>query len=536
MFVFLILSTVVLACVINNFKLKDYYVSKVVSRLETTYDELNSTNMKISSIDTPPSSDNGEGNSEQNSGSFNESDNNNGNVSNQDRGQGENGGDHLIASPQDIQFKIDSIGNKNNMTIVVVSEKYIYTNTEKDGALYGSIYSLLSLISEQQQAEGESTWSIGSSEEDSKKGNFTIKKNHDSVLDTDYYDLIGELDNGNLVLIRASADTINDSVAIANRFFAYVGIIVMIIGTILTIIFSGKFTKPIHEMAIVANKMANLDFDAKVKNISKDEIGKLGVSMNELSCKLENTISELKTANNELSKDIENKVQIDEMRKEFLSHVSHELKTPIALIQGYAEGLKENISEDEESKDFYCEVIMDEASKMNKMVKKLLTLNEIEFGNEMVKIERFDVVTLISNLINSSGILIKEKNINIEFDSSKPIDVWADEYMIEEVLSNYISNAIHYVNDNGNIRISFEYIDSNVRVIVYNSGSHIPEDELDKIWVKFYKVDKARTREYGGSGIGLSIVAATMDAHEKKYGVKNIDGGVEFYIELDIKA
>ena len=262
-------------------------------------------------------------------------------------------------------------------------------------------------------------------------------------------------------------------------------------------------------------------------------MGDLGICINDLSAKLEQTISELKTANNELRKDIDQKTKIDDMRKEFLSHVSHELKTPIALIQGYAEGLKENISDDEESREFYCEVIADEAKKMNKMVKKLLALNEIEFGQDQVHIERFDVVDLLKNLTASTAILFQKKDVTLEFDAEEPLYVWADEFMIEEVLSNYISNALNHVFDGGVVQIRFEKRVKDVRIFVYNTGELIPEEDIEKIWIKFFKVDKARTREYGGSGIGLSIVAATMEAHGKEYGVRNVEDGVEFYIDLD---
>jgi signal transduction histidine kinase len=289
-------------------------------------------------------------------------------------------------------------------------------------------------------------------------------------------------------------------------------------------------------MARVANRMAALDFDAKVSVDRSDELGVLGNSMNELSEKLETTISELKAANAELQKDIQKKEEIDEMRKDFLSHVSHELKTPIALIQGYAEGLMDNINEDQESRDFYCEVIMDEAKKMNVMVKKLLNLNQIEFGNNQVEIRRFDICQLISNKINSSSILFAKKNAEVIFRETAPVYVWADELMIEEVFSNYLSNAINHVYPNGVIKVWFENLDSTLRVHVYNDGDRIPEEDLDKLWIKFYKVDKARTREYGGNGIGLSIVAATMEAHGKAYGVENKEKGVDFYFDMDQKS
>ena len=254
--------------------------------------------------------------------------------------------------------------------------------------------------------------------------------------------------------------------------------------------------------------------------------------MNRLSETLENTISELKSANNELQQDIEKKIQIDEMRKEFLSNVSHELKTPLALIQGYAEGLKECINDDEESREFYCEVIMDEADKMNQMVKKLLTLNQLEFGNDAIVMERFNITELIQGVIHAQQIMIGQNQIRVEF-SEEPLYVWADEFKVEEVVTNYLSNAIHYAMNEKIIRITYERKEKCVRVKVFNTGNNIPEDELERIWVKFYKVDKARTREYGGSGIGLSIVKAIMESFNQKCGVVNHENGVEFWFELD---
>ena len=178
--------------------------------------------------------------------------------------------------------------------------------------------------------------------------------------------------------------------------------------------------------------MTELDFEAKFSPRRKhqNEIDELGEHFNRLSNALETTISELKSANNELKQDIQKKTEIDEMRKDFLSNVSHELKTPLALIQGYAEGLKECINDDAESREFYCEVIMDEADKMNQMVKKLLTLNQLEFGNEIVKMERFDVTELINGVVNSSGILLSQNEIQVEFDGTEPLYVWADEFKL----------------------------------------------------------------------------------------------------------
>lgn len=348
--------------------------------------------------------------------------------------------------------------------------------------------------------------------------------------------LFGFTEDNYLMAMRVSIEGIKASTEISSRFLAYMGMAGIFLGSLIVFMVSTRFTNPIKQMARVADQMTHLDFDAKIHLDSGDELEELGNSMNQLSEKLETTIADLKAANLELQKDIEKKEQIDEMRKEFLSHVSHELKTPIALIQGYAEGLKENINEDEESKDFYCDVIADEAKKMNIMVKKLLTLNQIEFGNNQLDLQRFDICQLIQNKIQSSQILFTRKNNQVIFNEKGPVYVWADEFMIEEVFSNYLSNALNHVFEKGIIRIWFEKKNNDLRIHVYNDGNQIPEKDLEKLWIKFYKVDKARTREYGGSGIGLSIVAATMNAHGKQFGVSNEKNGVDFYFDLDASS
>ena len=221
---------------------------------------------------------------------------------------------------------------------------------------------------------------------------YTIQNNQDYQTGINYIEMWGVLDNGNPFIIRSALEGIHDSVKISNRFMVYVGLLSIVLSGLTIWWVSRKITDPILQLASISKRMSDLDFNAKYTGKDKNEIGLLGNNMNQMSDRLEETISELKTANNELQKDIAKKEQIDEMRKEFLSNVSHELKTPIALILGYAEGLKEDINEDPESRDFYCDVIMDEAEKMNMMVKKLLTLNQLEFGNDVVTMERFDIV------------------------------------------------------------------------------------------------------------------------------------------------
>ena len=365
---------------------------------------------------------------------------------------------------------------------------------------------------------------------------YSIFSLYDSRMQSKYIELVGFLTNGDIILMRSNVESMQESVKVANKFLLYAGIFSAAIISVIMFFVSRKFTRPMLQLADIAKKMSELNFDVKYRVRTKDEIGELGNSINVLSEKLEQTISELKSANNELQVDIERKTQADEVRKEFLSNVTHELKTPIALIQGYAEGLKDNINESAEDREFYCDVIIDEAGKMNTMVKKLLTLNQLEFGNTPVEFERFDLTELIRSVLSTTDILAKQKDVTVHFEQNEPVYVWADEYMIEEVLTNYISNAFHHVSGANIIEVKLIPVTDGIRVAVFNTGAAIPEEELDKVWIKFYKVDKARTREYGGNGIGLSIVKAIMEAHNRSYGVKNHATGVEFWFELDNQA
>ena len=362
---------------------------------------------------------------------------------------------------------------------------------------------------------------------------YYVYKVFDEKIGSFYLELFGQLGTGQYNYSRTNFQSIRENVRISNRFLTYIGVGAILLGLVLLLFISNNFTRPIQRMTEIARRMADLDFDAKYPVTTQDEIGMLGHSINALSEQLEETISELKSANNELQKDIENKIQIDEMRKEFLSNVSHELKTPIALIQGYAEGLHDNINDDSESREFYCEVIMDEAAKMNKMVKKLLTLNQIEFGNNQVSFERFELVQVAQSVIQSAMLLAEQKSASIILEEHDPVYVWADEYMVEEVITNYISNAINHVDGEKRIVVSLEDRKEVIRLKVFNTGQQIPEEDLDKIWIKFYKVDKARTREYGGSGIGLSIVKAIVESMNQQCGVVNREDGVEFWFDLD---
>ncbi len=369
----------------------------------------------------------------------------------------------------------------------------------------------------------------------SQSDNYQILKSRNPMSKTEYIGMWGVFDSGDMFIMQSPLESIRDSVTLFNEFIAVVGGCLILLSVLVAWFFSRRITEPLTELATLSTKMADLDFEARYTRGGSNEIAVLGNNFNQMSEKLESTISDLKKANYELRRDIEQKERIASMQSEFLANVSHELKTPIALIQGYAEGLKEGISDDQESREFYCAVIMDEAGKMNRMVKNLLTLNQLEFGEDDMEFDRFDVVDLIRGVIGSSEILIGQKEAKVLFRQEEPVYVWADEFKVEQVVRNYFNNALNHLEGDHVIEIKIQTTESLARISIFNTGKPIPEEDIPHIWEKFYKVDKARTREYGGNGIGLSIVKAIMESFQKDYGVQNYDNGVEFWFELDMK-
>ena len=365
--------------------------------------------------------------------------------------------------------------------------------------------------------------------------NYTIVKTEGRGDEGGYMESWGYFsDNSTSFIMSMPLSSLSEAVSVFNSFLLFLGFITMVLGIIIVYIASYEVTKPIQQLAKLSLKMSKLDFSARFEGDSSDEIATLGNSMNVLSERLEETICDLKKANNELLSDIENKTLIDKRRQEFVANVSHELKTPIALIIGYAEGLSEGLCEDSESQTYYSNVILDEAKRMNHMVKDLMNLSAIEQGKDLPDFALLDFPKLLQGVISSMDILLKQEEIQLEVEIPKELYLYGDEFKIEEVLMNYLQNAIHHVTEPKQISIYTENRGKNlVEVHVRNTGNPIPKEDLSHVFEKFYKVDKAHTRAYGGSGLGLSIVKAIMDSHHQECGVKNTLTGVDFWFTLE---
>ena len=423
-------------------------------------------------------------------------------------------------------LKLSAICEENNISMLILNPSstidFAYGNS---ATLYKRLNDII--------LSGEDSEARIIEENDS----YTLQSHNSRQSTVGYVEIWGSLDNGDFIIARSSYAGISHSVRVSLWFFCFVCVIIFMFTAILVFIIIKPYTDSLNRLLTFAQKANRGEFDAEYeekKGHKNDEIGMLGANINEMSHKLEKTIAELKTSNLKLEKELKNRIEQDEARKKYMSDVSHELKTPIALISGYAEGIKEGITDSPEDREYYCDVIIDEAEKMNVMIKKLATLNQLENGSNEVILERFNLTEVIDGFLNNMFIVIEEKGVNVYFDKTVPVYVWSDEFLVEEALMNFFNNAMNHMDERRIVRINAEYRDEKtVRLTVYNAGSHIDEEEQDKIWGQFYKVDKARTRAYGGSGLGLSIVKAIADSLDKECGVYNVDDGVAFWIELE---
>lgn len=332
------------------------------------------------------------------------------------------------------------------------------------------------------------------------------------------------------VMIRNSI--IETSAVFSMRFVLTVMLASLFLMLAVSVWMSMRFTRPITQMNEIAQRMARLDFSCKTQVDSDDEIGELARSLNTLSDSLHAALRELQEKNKRLENEIEAERRVDEMRKGFVVNVSHELKTPLAIIHGYAEGLMDGVADDEAKRLRYCEVIKDESERMHKLVIRLLELSRYESGFD-VKKEVFDLSASVLNIVDVNGGTIEKKGVRLSLDIAEREPVMGDPIMLEQVIQNYIGNALSHVNDGGSIRIYTEPYHGNLRLCVYNSGSHIEHDDLENIWQSFYRADKSHNRAQGRFGLGLSIVKAIMIAHGKDFGVFNTDDGVVFWMEAE---
>lgn len=296
---------------------------------------------------------------------------------------------------------------------------------------------------------------------------------------------------------------------------------------------SRMFSYPIRQLTRTTNNMANLDFSERCRSYRIKTIDELSAGINNLSDTLSSTLDKLKDENRQLEYDIQAGKKQEKARRSFIASVSHELKTPIAIIQAYAEGMKLGIGCD--STEEFCDIIIDESQKMNNLIMRLMEYMHFSSGAYKANRTEFNISKLIGEIVESRNITIKEKDAHVELDIDSSFEGFSDTILVENIFNNYFSNALSHLDFDRNIKVTAKDMGQSYRVTVYNSGKHIPGTDIENIWQGFYRADKSHSRAEGRFGLGLSFVETMQGIMGEKYGCENVPGGVNFWFDIKKK-
>lgn len=357
-----------------------------------------------------------------------------------------------------------------------------------------------------------------------EKNNFYVKNIETGRRETNIAAL-SKIKDDTYILVQTPIKFIMGISYSAIKYSLFISIFSLLVVAVIMYLVADKTTKPIRQLQMVADKISKLDFSERCYISSNDEIGLLSSSINNMADRLQDYVTKLKD-------DLIKQEKADKMTKQFIANVSHDFKTPLTLIMSYSEALIDMDDITEETKRDYLNIIINEGNKMSEFVQELLKLSQLEGG--IIKLEKsnFSINEIIEDTISKNSILTKEKNIEVQKQIKDNCIVFADYFRIEQVFQNLYENAIKYCGTSGSIQVSTNIINNKCRISIFNSGIPIQEDDIENIFISFYRADKSRAN-MGSYGLGLAIVKAVMDMHKENYGVKNVEDGVEFWFELE---
>ncbi len=434
--------------------------------------------------------------------------------------------DSLVPGSASYYFDLYSISANNNITFEIIGADGSIAYTSGSGSASGSDHFASSGITASDYSE------MLPSDEYQRPNfeNFEILKR--AATNAEYFVYSRSLETGETLHIYSEVADVENTVSVSGGVYSFISISMIVALSAIFYLLVAKFTKPLVEMSDITKDMAALNFERKCADYGKDEIGELGNSINTLSTTLDATLVDLKDKNEQLEKDIEKRHALDNARISFISNVSHELKTPIAIISGYAEGLCEGISSDSEVIKEYCQIIHDESTKMNTLVVELLELSKLENRVQPFAPDFFNIGACIRSLINHLSLQFEQKGITLVNNIPDPLVCYAQEDKIEIVLKNYITNALSHCDGEKRIELNCREHEKFIEISVFNTGKNIDEHDLPEIWDSFYRADKAHGRSENRFGLGLSIVKSIMTNHNCSYGVKNTKDGVVFTFDV----
>lgn len=357
---------------------------------------------------------------------------------------------------------------------------------------------------------------------------FEIRQEHFTTAQYIVYGTFFGEDAG--LILYSSIDVIKENARVSSWALFALSMFSLMTFFIITFYYANYFTNPLRKIISTTKKIAGMNFDESCPSFKIKELDELSENVNILSSSLNKALTDLKIENYQLEMDIATERKLDKTRRTFVANVSHELKTPISIIQGYAEGMKYGIGCD--STEEFCDIIIEEAEKMNSLVMKIMEFLQYGSGKYVLKQTEFDIKELVSEYFQNRMLQIEEQGITYEEQIGEGLIGYGDRELISTILDNYVSNAMSHIDFDKILKIKAEDRGISCRISVYNSGKPIPGTDIENIWQSFYRADKAHSRTEGRFGLGLSIVATLQELHGEKYGVVNGEKGVEFWFDI----
>lgn len=387
----------------------------------------------------------------------------------------------------------------------------------------------------------------GEEHEEAMKPRIMKIKSHTDMPDGSYFELRQEyytsaeyivygvfFAGNNGIEIYRALDAVRSNALTASWAYFISTLLLSGIMIIIAIIYASSVINPLLIINDKTRKIINMDFSETCPPFKIKEIHELGSNINSLSASLSSALGELQNENRRLEMDIEMKRRMEKTMRSFMANVSHELKTPISIIQGYAEGMKFGIGCD--STEEFCDIIIEESDKMNNLVCRLMEY--LQYGNENYRVNKitFNIASFIRECVDLRSHRIKEADADITVDIDERLYGYGDTELLSNVFNNYLSNALSHLDYEKKIVITSKDMGSCCRISVFNTGRQIPGSDIENIWQSFYRADKSHSRAEGRFGLGLSIVAKLQDLHGQRYGVMNRENGVEFWFDIEKKA
>jgi signal transduction histidine kinase len=322
-----------------------------------------------------------------------------------------------------------------------------------------------------------------------------------------------------------SLQPVNEATGVMRHYYGYIGLGTLLLVMLASFYYARRIARPLLRMNDATQRMASLDFSDRIPVTTEDEIGSLSRSINELSGLLHGHIIRLE-------QDIEKEQRLEQTRKEFIAGVSHELKTPLSVIESCLYILKDK--PESQKREYYFSAMEDEVRQMNLLIEDMLELAKYESGAYRMETSAFRVDLLLERVCAKLAPELAAKGLRFH-TCFVPVEVAANSLRIEQVVVNFLTNAVRYTPEGGDIFMTVVEEQETVKIGLENKGAHIPDDQLDKIWDRFYRGERSRHRSTGGTGLGLAICKQILELHGVPYGAINTDDGVLFYFELNKK-